>query len=178
MSIKPDRETVVFTGSSSIRFWENLQEMFPDKNIVNSGFGGSMASDLLVYLDDLVLDYEPNKVFIYEGDNDIEKPKGINRVYRQISRIVKRIHKHDKDIEIVLIGVKPSPERWQLRDKYVVLNSKLQALSANTANLDFAPIWDSFLDEGQLRNDIYLDDGLHLNERGYAILNALIQPFL
>ena len=33
------QETVVFAGSSSIRFWKDLQERFPDTQVLNSGFG-------------------------------------------------------------------------------------------------------------------------------------------
>ena len=32
-------ETIVFTGSSSIRFWKDIQERFPEKQILNAGFG-------------------------------------------------------------------------------------------------------------------------------------------
>ena len=67
--------TIVFTGSSSIRMWKDLQERFPDQQVLNTGFGGSQASDLLYFLDDLVLKYKPKTVFIYEGDNDISAKK-------------------------------------------------------------------------------------------------------
>ena len=69
--IKTENKHVVFTGSSSIRIWENLFEIFKDSTIVNTGFGGSKASDLLYYIDELVINFNPKKVVIYEGDNDI-----------------------------------------------------------------------------------------------------------
>jgi hypothetical protein len=59
-----DKPTLVFTGSSSIRLWEDLQDRFPDRQILNTGFGGSQASDLLYYLHPLILDYEIPIVFI------------------------------------------------------------------------------------------------------------------
>lgn len=65
------KETIVFTGSSSVRLWRKLQEEFPNHQIINSGFGGSQASDLLYFIDELILSYNPKKVFIYEGDNDL-----------------------------------------------------------------------------------------------------------
>ena len=61
----PSKETIVFTGSSSIRMWKDLQTRFPSQQIVNSGFGGSQASDLLYFTDDLILRYKPKKVFIF-----------------------------------------------------------------------------------------------------------------
>ena len=42
--------TIVFTGSSSIRLWEDLQQRFPKHQVLNTGFGGSQAADLLLHL--------------------------------------------------------------------------------------------------------------------------------
>lgn len=173
-----DKPTVVFTGSSSIRFWENLQEIIPQHRVINTGFGGSMASDLLAYLDDLVLQYKPAKVFIYEGDNDIEKPKRVNKVFRQLVRIVRRIKKNDERVKIVLIGIKPCPERWHLRENYTLLNTMLKTYSEKTCNLDFAEIWEPLLEDGKIRPELYLEDGLHLNGQGYQILFSAIKPYL
>ncbi|MGB3144030.1 MAG: G-D-S-L family lipolytic protein, partial [Maribacter sp.] len=86
-----ERETIVFTGSSSVRFWKTLQQNFPDWQILNTGFGGSQASDLLVFLDDLVLSYNPSKVFIYEGDNDLWAKKRPNQVITTTEEIIQRI---------------------------------------------------------------------------------------
>ena len=38
-----EKGSAVFTGSSSVRMWKNLQEQFPDVAIINSAFGGSTA---------------------------------------------------------------------------------------------------------------------------------------
>src|SRR5690606_4358215 len=64
-----NKETIVFTGSSSIRMWNGLENKFPAYQIINSGFGGSQASDLLQYQEELIFRFNPKKVFIYEGDN-------------------------------------------------------------------------------------------------------------
>src|SRR5688572_32943813 len=45
---------ILFTGSSSIKKWNSLQNDFPKHNIVNSGFGGSQTADLLYYVDKLI----------------------------------------------------------------------------------------------------------------------------
>ena len=45
-----EKPTIVFTGSSSVRMWEDLQERFPNKQILNTGFGGSQSVDLERFL--------------------------------------------------------------------------------------------------------------------------------
>lgn len=171
-------ETIVFTGSSSIRFWENLEELFPQFNVVNTGFGGSMTSDLLAYLEVLVLKYNPKKVFIYEGDNDIEKSKSVDKVFRQIRRLVRRIQKYDQGIEIVLIGVKPCPERWYLREKYQQLNRQMADLARETAGLEYVDLWENMLKNGNLQAELYVEDGIHLSEKGYSIFYTAIKEHL
>ena len=74
---------VVFTGSSSIRLWEDLENCFEGYRILNRGFGGSHFSDLLFYADVLILKYRPVKVFIYEGDNDIAEGKPPDKIMKR-----------------------------------------------------------------------------------------------
>lgn len=171
------KKTFVFAGSSSIRFWEELPEIFSEVQIVNSGFGGSMASDLLVYLDELVLDYKPAKVFLYEGDNDIFNKKSPAKIVRQTRRIIKRIQKYNGPTPVVIIGAKPSLVRWHLKKKYEKLNTKLKALCDQDSLTSYAHIWDSMLEEGTIKKEIFLEDGLHMNEQGYALWKTILKPF-
>jgi len=173
----PGQKTYVFAGSSSIRFWEELPEIFSEAQVVNSGFGGSMASDLLVYLDELVLDYKPDKVFLYEGDNDIFNKKSPAKIVRQTRRIFRRIQKHNGPTPVVVIGAKPSLERWHLKKKYEKLNTKLKALCDTDPLTFYAHIWDSMLEGGSVKKDIFLEDGLHMNAEGYALWKTILKPF-
>lgn len=173
---QPGKETFVFVGSSSIRFWDSLPKLFPDVQVVNAGFGGSMASDLLAYLEELVLDFEPDKVFIYEGDNDIFEKKGPARVVRQTRRIIRRILKHNGPTPIVVIGVKPSPVRWHLRKEYERLNQKLKEYCDTNPQVDYVHIWDAMLKQGNIDDEIYLEDCLHMNDKGYAIWERIVTP--
>lgn len=175
---EPGRETFVFVGSSSIRFWEKLPELFPHQQVVNSGFGGSMASDLLAYLDELVLDYEPSKVFVYEGDNDIFEKKCPAKVLRQTRRIIRRIHEANGPTPIVIIGAKPSLVRWHLKKKYEKLNRKLKTFCDESDLVSYMHVWDAMLDEQGIRKEIFLEDGLHMNEKGYAIWEQILKPYL
>ena len=173
---QPGKETYVFVGSSSIRTWDSLPKLFPHVQVVNSGFGGSMASDLLAYLEELVLDFEPDKVFIYEGDNDIFEKKGPAKIVRQTRRVVRRILKYNGPTPIAVIGAKPSPVRWHLKKKYEKFNRKLKEYCDTNPHVNYVHIWDAMLKQGAIDNDIYLEDGLHLNEKGYAIWERILKP--
>ena len=46
-------QLILFTGSSSIRFWD-IEKSFPQKNLLNRGFGGAHISDVLYFYDQLL----------------------------------------------------------------------------------------------------------------------------
>ncbi len=168
------KETIVFTGSSSIRIWHDLQDRFPDHQIVNSGFGGSQASDLLSYCQKLILEYRPKKVFIYEGDNDISEGKNTKEIVQDISEIIGKIRAQDATTEIVLIAAKPSIARWNLKKDYKRLNRKFRKLSRRDVQMNYADVWKPMLNNRKVKEDLFIEDGLHMNAIGYEIwYNAL-----
>jgi len=169
----------VFTGSSSVRLWENLQEEFPNIPIINTGFGGSQASDLLIHLDELVIRYSPEKVFIYEGDNDLFSGKEAAQIMEDLNLLVTRIHQKLPETNIVLISTKPSPSRWQLKTSYTVLNDLMRQYATTHDQVNFMNVWNVMLDKsGKPISEIFIADSLHMNEKGYAIWNKSVIPFM
>ncbi len=172
------KATIVFTGSSSIRFWNDLQERFPNHHILNSGFGGSQTADLLYHLDKLVLKYGPQKVFIYEGDNDIFAKKRIRNIIGTMNEVIQQIKKKSPQTEIVLVSAKPSISRWNLRGKYKRLNKRFSKIALADKTIQFANVWDIMLDGRKVRTDIFIEDGLHMNITGYDLWYQKIKEFL
>ncbi len=172
------KETVVFAGSSSIRVWKNLETSFPEHQIINSGFGGSQASDLLTHINTLILRYKPKKVFLYEGDNDIASKKKTKDIIATTQEIIQLIKKQNPNTEIVLIAAKPSKARWKLKGKYKRLNKKFIKLAKMDPLLKYANVWDAMLKGRRVRSDIFVSDGLHMNSKGYELWYEVIRPFL
>jgi lysophospholipase L1-like esterase len=170
---------VLFVGSSSVRMWKTMDADLPQVKAVNRGFGGSQFSDLLYYLDRLVTSYQPSKIFIYEGDNDIASGKKAPDILNDAKQVRENIAKALPGVPVYFIAAKPSVARWELRKKYGELNSLLAGYASNTPNTGFVNVWDPALDEnGEVRKDIFLEDNLHMNEKGYAIWKKAIEPFL
>ena len=172
------KETIVFTGSSSIRFWKDVQERFPENQVLNAGFGGSQTSDLLLHLNDLVLRYRPKKVFIYEGDNDVFAKKKPKEILDTTEEIIKKLKSDNPKREIVLISAKPSLSRWKLRGKYRRLNKKMKKFSEANSKVEFVDVWNPMLLGGKVREDIFVEDGLHMNAKGYEIWYQALKSFV
>ncbi|WP_338193555.1 GDSL-type esterase/lipase family protein [Flagellimonas marinaquae] len=172
------KPTIIFTGSSSIRLWKDLQDRFPEHQVLNTGFGGSQFSDLELYLDELILNYDPVKVFIYEGDNDIFERKSPRKVIKKAEGILRTLRQEKPNMEIVLISAKPSISRWKFRGKYRRLNRKLNKLAAENSGIDYVDVWYPMLDKRKVRQDIFIEDGLHMNSKGYDIWYDVIKNYM
>ncbi|REG81547.1 GDSL-type esterase/lipase family protein [Algoriphagus antarcticus] len=174
-----DKGSVVFTGSSSVRMWKNLQDQFPDVAIINSAFGGSTADQLLMHLDKTVLQYEPSKVFIYEGDNDINSGQEISDIMGNLDELVTKIHAKYPNTIVNLIAAKPSPSRWEKKTSYLALNDLIRQYATTHDNVHIVNVWDIMLDDsGKPKADIFLEDNLHMNEKGYELWKEIFTPFM
>jgi len=172
-------DVIVFTGSSSIRKWDSLLVRFPKKQIINTGFGGSQMSDLLYYKNEIIIKYSPNKVFIYEGDNDIAYGKNVNQILSDTRLLIENLNNELNTIEVYFISAKPSLARWELEDNYIVFNKALEDYCSREQNLFFIDVWSIMLNEdGEPIDDLFIEDGLHLTEEGYEIWAKEIKQYL
>jgi len=171
---------ILFTGSSSIRVWNNLKQDFPKHNVVNRGFGGSEMKDLLYYAEPLILKHKSKKIFIYEGDNDINSGKTPEEILRTADELLKLIRARlPKGIEIIFISAKPSVARWQLKEQYQIFNSQLKDWTSKHKRVKFADVWTPMLDDkGNVRTDLFIEDNLHMNQKGYEIWTIVLRKYL
>ena len=122
--------------------------------------------------------YNPKKVFIYEGDNDINAKKKAKGIIETSQQIIDSIRKNNPNTEIVLIAAKPSIARWKLKGKYKKLNRKLEKLAQKDGLIEYADVWKPMLDGRKVKQDIFVEDGLHMNAKGYEIWYGVIKEYL
>ncbi|OOG71572.1 GDSL-type esterase/lipase family protein [Algoriphagus sp. A40] len=173
-----ERGSTLFTGSSTIRMWKSLETSFPNEVILNTGFGGSKASDLETHLFPLVIRLEPSRVFIYEGDNDIWADVPVADILTSMDNIVTRLQLINPKTEIFLIGAKPSPSRWEKKQNYEIFNQKLKEYGLSKEGVEFVDTWKALTDPtGNPRPELYIEDQLHLNEKGYLVWTEIFKPY-
>ncbi|KLI99587.1 SGNH/GDSL hydrolase family protein [Luteimonas sp. FCS-9] len=174
----PDRP-VVFTGSSSVRFWETLAADFPDVPVLNRGFGGSQVRDSVWYADEVALRYRPRQIVLYAGDNDTAEGRSAQQVLADTQAFVRRIHAELPGTQIALLGIKPSPSRANLLGVQRETNEALRAWAATQRNVAYIDVFTPMLDaNGVPREDLFIEDRLHMNAAGYALWRDIIGPYL
>ena len=160
---------VVFIGSSSIRMWD-LDKSFPDLNAVNRGFGGSQIADSIYYADRILLPLAPRLVVLYAGDNDIAKGKSPERVLADWKTFVAKVHGELPETRIAFIAIKPSIKRWNLIGKIREANAKIAEHCGSDPRLSFVDIDTPMIGDDKMpRPELFADDGLHLNAKGYEV---------
>lgn len=170
---------VVFTGSSSVRLWDRLAEDFPGVPVINRGFGGSQLGDVVRLADRIILPYRPRTVLVYGGDNDLAEGRTPEQVFRDFQALVRRVHAQLPEARIGFISIKPSPSRWHLAPQVRAANGMVEGFATRDPRLFYVDVFTPMLGpDGTPRADLFLEDQLHMNRRGYEIWKAAVAPHL
>jgi pentatricopeptide repeat protein len=176
-SIAPPKDgMLLFIGSSSFRLWNTLQEDFNNPSIVNRAFGGATLLDMIHYQDAIALKYHPKKIFIYCGENDIASSELVTPeiVLERFTILYTSLRAKFPQTPIIYVSIKPCILRWAMRDRMMAANAMIRQYLKQQKHSTFVSIWDEMLEQGLPKKDIFREDSLHMNAKGYAIwINAL-----
>jgi lysophospholipase L1-like esterase len=178
---KPALHSILFVGSSSFTKWQDVHAYFPEYSIINRGFGGSSLVDVIRYAYDIILPYQPKQVLIYCGENDLASSETISpeEVLLRVKTLVNIIRTNLPDATIDYVSIKPSPVRASIQDRVKIANKLIKAYFKKQKNAGFIDIYDAMLDpKGNMREELYLVDRLHMKPEGYAIWQKAIAPYL
>ena len=179
-AMMPPEGAIVVTGSSSIRRWHpSLKQDLAPLTVIPRGFGGSTMQDLEYFLDRIVLKYKPRAVVIYEGDNDTAYGVPPEEIVGRLESIVDRIHAEVPEARVYVMSVKPSLARVDVWDKAQEANALSQRFADSHDLVSYIDVANPFLQaNGNVMDDIFIDDGLHLNEKGTQIWASTIKAAL
>ena len=165
----------IFAGSSSIRMWKNTHKYFKtleSKNIYNRGFGGSQICHMLIHYKRLFVGesryQNPDKIVLYSGDNDLGAGLSAEKIVEHYELLIEKIRKAGVDAPIYIITVKPSPKRLYIKDKIRKTGDLTKSELEKLDNVYVVHTFDWFFNkDGSIKEELYLDDQLHLKPRVY-----------
>lgn len=178
-------ENIVFLGDS-IFDWFPTDKIFNDLPIVNSGVCGNTTKNLLEEIEDRVYKYNPTKVFINIGTNDIEYGDSdeLNQeVADNIIKITQQIQQNRKKCKIYLISIYPvnnnlSAAGDRHNSEIQAINAKLKEYCANNPEIEYIDAYSQLIDDSGMLNIDYTKDGLHPNDLGYAKLTEILMKYI
>ena len=152
----PSNETsgnIVFLGDSITESYD-LEKYFPGMPVINSGVWGNITDEVLSRLGEDVAAYNPGKVFLLIGINDVGRGRTNDDIAGRIEEIITGIKENCPLAEIYLISVYPlnisdfdtwyPPMSESINDVVDDLNQKLVILAddMDIEFIDMAPLFE------------------------------------
>lgn len=177
----PPENAVVLIGSSSFTIWKDVQNYFPESEIINRGFGGSTIPEVVYYLNDVALKYKPKQVLIYCGENDLVDEKiSAEIVWDRAVQLMKLLRgKLGEDVVIIYVSIKPSPSRRHLRDKVIKTNELIKEQLDKDPYVHYVDVYSLMLNEdGTEKGELFQKDSLHMLPEGYELWKKALEPYI
>ncbi|MEE9433773.1 MAG: GDSL-type esterase/lipase family protein [Sphingorhabdus sp.] len=176
----PPPGSIVFVGSSSIAFWKTLTEDMAPMGVLNRGFGGSKIYDLVYYANRIVWPYKPKAIVVFSGTNDIVRPSpgAPEKVEQGFIDFIAETRAIYPGIDIHYISISPTEARSTAYQQVAETNKKIAALAKLDDRLYFIDTASATTSGGLPRTDLFRNDKLHLNAKGYAVWAAIIRAHL
>ena len=168
---------VVFMGDSITDGWK-LAEQFPGRPYVNRGIGGQTTPQMLARMFQDVVDLRPAVMIVLAGTNDIARntgPTTVEMIEENLQAMTELAKLHG--IKVILCSVTPIsdyiPNRPQSGGRPPVDILKLNAWIkdyATKSGTTFADYYGAVADDKGMLKEGFSNDGLHPNEKGYALI--------
>lgn len=184
-NIKPNVN--VFIGDS-ITHGADFKDYFDDLIVLNKGISGDVTDGIIKRLDDDIFSFNPSKVFILIGINDIGSNIDNEKIIKNINTIIKEIQNNCPNTKIYLESIYPinNTNNKKINKKYfkyrnnkdvVDINNKLVELAKND-NVIYIDIYSHLIDDkGNLKLSLTYE-GLHLNKDGYKVVFKVLKPYV
>lgn len=180
------KENIVFYGDSITEMYV-LEDFYGDLPVVNAGHSGYMTPRLLDEVDEKLLVYNPTKVFMLMGTNDLAYSDLDNdQILSNIKEIVHKIQKDRKNVKIYIESIYPvketrdlDPGVWHVRknDRIREINEMIKEL-CEKENLTYIDVYDELKDEDGSIKEEYTIEGLHINQEGYKVITDKLMNYV
>ena len=175
----PEKGKILFTGSSSIRFWDSLERDMKPLEVLNRGFGGAHISHVIHHFKEIVEPYNPKAIVFFCGTNDLTALKTPEETINDLKKFLNLVKKNLEDVKVYVIGIKPSVSRLYLDEEERIYNSSISILAEEDPFLEYIDVWNSILNkDGTRMSELYIEDGLHMNKKGYEVWTKLVREAL
>lgn len=172
---------VLFYGSSTIRLWKPyMARHMEGLSWVNRGFGGAKTCETLYFFNDVVTPYKPALIVYFCGTNDTaDSAISAQDTIANTEKFISLVHEQLPGTRILYMSITKVPSRKQFWEKCDAINAHMKALCERSQDMAYFEMNTITTDKkGKPIKNLYENDMLHLNERGYDKLAAAIRPVI
>jgi hypothetical protein len=174
-------QTILFTGSSSIRLWDSIATDMLPFQAIGRGYGGAKLTDFTYFTHRLVSPHTCGAIVLFiandiTGDSKDIAPREVLKLFKTT---VAQIRKSHPDTPVFWIEVTPTPSRWTQWPLISQANQLIVDYCAENNKLFFIQTHHRFLLENGLPDkSLFVSDMLHLNRKGYRLWSECIKDEL
>ena len=176
-----DENTLLVTGSSSIRLWDSIHSDLAPFDVMQRGYGGAKLTDFNYYADRIIKPHTYRAIVIFIA-NDISggaNDRSPAEVFKLFKLLVRQIRERNPDTPVFWIEVTPTPKRWSVVDRIREAGEMISMYCENEPDLFFIPTADIFINQDGFPDPVYFKkDMLHLNREGYILWAERIKETL
>lgn len=178
-----EKQNYVFLGDS-ITYGYQLDEFYDDYYVVNSGVSGDVTGDILNDLENRVYKYNPTKIFLLIGINDIKNKENNKVINSNIKKIVRKINKNRPYAKIYIESVYPVNEKKlgssysEISNKKITNLNKLIKQLCEDYDMTYIDVGSALVDDNGSLKEKYTEDGLHLNGLGYYKVTKALKKYV
>ena len=177
-------DNYVFLGDSITDFYD-LDKYYEGLPVVNSGIDGNDTQDILDDMENRVYQYNPSKVFLLIGTNDIDHGDSLDSIVDNIEKILLEIRENRPYAELYLESIYPVMEgekavNSRTNEKIMTINDKLEEF-CKKEQITYIDMFDLLVDSSSEKvqiNPKYTKDGLHLSDEGYDVVTNEVKKYL
>ncbi len=175
----PDN-SVIFSGSSSIRLWTTLASDMAPYPVIQRGYGGARLSDFAIYADRIIYPHKSRTsavvMFIANDISGRDTDKSPREVLKLFKNVLRTIRKEFPNTPVFWVAITPTPSRWSVWPQIREANNLIRDYCDKQHNLYFIATENAFLNEEDAPvNEFFVSDLLHLNEEGYRLWTGIIK---
>lgn len=179
-------ENILFLGDSITEIYP-IDEIYKNMPVIKSGVSGYKTEDILERAEKMIYQYNPTKIILLIGTNDIMNSIEDDTIMETVSgikKISKEINSHRKNAKIYIESIYPvnrnmKKEMVAARTNEAIkkLNEKIK-IYCEENNITYINMYDELTDEEGNFDEKYTYDGLHPNTLGYAKITRVLIPYI
>ncbi len=178
----------LFLGDSITEQYD-LKEYYEGYPVVNSGVSGDFTSSIVENMKKRVYDYNPSKVFLLIGINDLRNGKDVSEIVSNTKEIIKLIKENRPYSEIYLESIYPinktdddkisdSVKDIEFDNEKIIEVNNLLKDFAKDEKITYVDLYNKLVDDDGNLNISYTKDGLHISSEGYKFITKELMKYI
>lgn len=179
-------ENIVILGDSITELYP-IDEAYGSLPVVKSGVSGYKTTDILSRIESMAYQYNPTKLFLLIGINDVAyetDDKKVNQTISNIEKIIKKIRKNRSETKIYVQSLYPINRELNdnkinedINEAIIYMNKKIKKY-CKEKNITYINVHDELIDDDGNFAEKYTNDGIHPNTLGYVAITRVLSPYI